>query len=492
MNKKNEKQIKNNSEIEKKMEADIVIVGAGSAGLSAALAAASYGVKVVVLEKMASPGGYSMFTGGMFAVESSIQILDYIGITKDEAFKNHMQNSHWCANGRLVRGFINKSADTIDWLMQLGIEYKNVISMWPGGPRTWHRMEGGGKALIETLTREVKKRGVDILTETPVQRLIMDSKKQAKGILAQGIDGQPIQVNSKAVIIAGGSYANNKEMMNKYSNFTFGASSFVDMHQTGEHISMSWEAGAASDGMGVFMAIPTVPGEEKTSHLWSAALQPLLWINKSGQRFCDESITFYLSTAANSLSKQPDGIMYTIFDEITKNKMIEQGISAALSAYVPVTTKLSRLDNDIKRGIKEGKAFSADNSNELADKLCINRNTFKNTLDEFNSFFLNNHDQTYAKKNKYLQPVRKGKFYAIKSLLQILTTLGGIKINHNTEVLNNKTEVIPGLYAVGNCAGGLYGWDYNVFTTGGALGFAVNSGRIAAENSLKYIKKQKK
>ena len=471
----------------KNLDADVVVVGAGSAGLSAALTAAQGGAKVIVLEKMPMPGGYSLMAEGMFAAESIIQERDYIGVTKDQAFKNHMNSTHWCANGRLARVFIDKSASTIDWFLELGVEYTKVLTLWPGGPRTWHMMNGGGKALIGILVKKAAEEGVQLLTATPAKKLLLDENNRITGIIAQEQEGDEIQINTRVVIVAGGSYANNKEWVDKYTNLEFEAQSIVPMQQTGDHIQMAWDAGAAPDGMGVLMSIPAVPGERPTSHLWAAAVQPLLWVNQIGERFCDESIGFYFPVAANALAKQKDGLMYTIFDENSKRKLIEEGTDVSLGVYVPVTTKLDRLDQEIEKGVQEGKAFVANNLEDLSKKLGMNSGQLQDTVAEINLAFEDNQDKIFAKNNKYLQPVKKGKFYAVKCTFHIFTTLGGIKINHDMEVLDKNLAVIPGLYAIGNCAGGMYGWDYDIFTTGGALGFAVNSGRIASENALNYM-----
>jgi fumarate reductase flavoprotein subunit len=471
----------------KNLDADVVVVGAGSAGLTAALTAAQGGAKVIVLEKMPMPGGYSLMAEGMFAAESTIQERDYIGVTKDQAFKNHMNAAHWSPNGRLVRAFIDKSADTIDWIIGLGIQFAKVTTMWPGGPRTWHLMDGGGKKLIETLAGYSQEKGVQMLLATPAQKLILDDKKRVSAVIARDKEGNEVRINTRAAIISGGGYANNSEMVNQYAGLEFEPHSIVPMQQTGDHIKMAWEAGAAKDGMGVFMAIPSVMGHKPTSHLWAAAVQPLLWVNKWGERFCDESISFVFPIAANALSKQKDGVMYTIFDENTKQKLMEEGIDVCLGIFVPVTTKLVKLDEAIETGIQEGSAFAANSLKELAEKIGAPGDRLKTTVDEINQAFEHNRDDLFAKKSRYLQPVKKGKFYAVKSIYQIFTTLGGIKINYKTEVLNENLEVIPGLYATGNCAGGLYAWHYEVFTAGGALGFAVNSGRIASESALNYM-----
>ncbi|MCP5102193.1 MAG: FAD-dependent oxidoreductase, partial [bacterium] len=436
----------------KELKTDVVVVGAGSGGLSAALTAASGGADVIVLEKLAMPGGYSLFAEGMFAAESIIQKRDYISISKDEAFKNHMQSTHWSGNGRLARAFIDKSADTISWLMSLGVEYVRAVNMWPGGPRTWHLIKGGGKALVETLAGNAAAKGVKLMTETPAKKVLLDKKKRIAGVKATDKNGNDIRIDAPVVVIAGGGYANNPQMLKEYTNLEFEPMSVLPMQRTGGHLKMAWEAGAAKDGTGVLMAIPAVPLKKPTSHLWAAAIQPFLWVNQMGERFCDESIAFYFPVAANALAKQKNGVMYTIFDENSKRKLKQEGIDACLGIFVPVGTKLDRLDAEIEAGIKEGKAFVADSLSQLAKMIGVKARVLKATVDESNHFYIEHQDKVFAKDKRYLQPVKQGKFYAVKSTYHVFTTLGGIKINHKTEVLNEKPAVIPGFYAVGNSA----------------------------------------
>ncbi len=169
--------------------------------------------------------------------------------------------------------------------------------------------------------------------------------------------------------------------------------------------------------------------------------------------------------------------------------MMEKGIDVGVGVMVPVATKLTRLENELQRGIAKGYVFMADSIEELAAKIAVNPARLKETIEEYNRMCDQREDILFGKNPKYLQPVRQPKFYAMKCLPHILGTLGGIKINQRTEVLNKELEVIPGLYAVGNDAGGMYGDSYDVVMAGGTFGFAVNSGRIAGENVLKYIGK---
>ncbi len=477
-----------NETISDVLEADIAVVGGGSAGLASALTASENGARVILIEKMPFAGGFSLFAEGMFAVESPLQKKSYIKITAEEAFKSHMRFTHWRSAPRLVSSFIRKSADTIAWLMAHGVGFESVNTLWPDGPRTWHMMAGGGKALVQTLVERLKEGNVTILTETAVKKLNLGIDGVITGLLARKKNGDTLQVDAKAVVIAGGSYANNKKMVETFGNVKCEATPILDMRQTGDSMTMAWDIGADPNGIGPMLGIPAVVGEKPDSHLWAAAFQPSLWVNNKGARFCDESIGFQFPFAGNALAQQNEGVMYTIFDESLKEKMINDGVEVSLGVFVPVSTKLERLEKDLERGIETGKAVAAHSIEELAKKIDIEPSALKATFTEYNRMAENNLDDCFAKTRDYMNPLEHKPFYAVRSSYHIFTTFGGIKVNYKTEVLDGHDEVIPGLFAVGNCAGGLYANDYDIFSPGGALGFAVNSGRIAGDVSAEYVK----
>ncbi len=473
----------------KELETDVVIVGAGSSGLAAAMTASAGGASVVVLEKLPVPGGTSLFAEGMFAVESALQTRENVTLTRDEAFKSHMMGTHWRANAALVRAFIDMSADTVEWLQGLGVEFANVISLWPGGPRTWHMVKGGGKSLIDVLGENVQQSGVQIYLGTPFVEFVMDERDQIAGVVAQDKDGNTIQIKAQAVILSAGGFTSNADMLAEHTGAVPGARPVLDLQQMGEPIQAAWEIGAAPSGESVLLSIPCVVGENPHSHLWAAGIQPHLWVNQLGQRFCDESIYFQFPYSANALANQIDGVMYCIFDEQSKKAMVEQGIPIGLGVFVPPGAKLDRLDEALERGIEGGNAFVADSLEELAEKLNVDSERLQAAVAAYNANCDAQHDGLFAKAPSFLHPVQSARFYAVKSSYHIFTTLGGIKINHETAALNEKQEVIPGLYATGNCASGMYGEDYEVFSSGGALSFAIGSGRIAGESVLKYLAK---
>lgn len=470
------------------LSTDVVVVGGGAAGLSAAVAAAEGGAKVILLEKTPAVGGTTNYSEGVFAVESRLQREKNLNYTRDWAFKYMMEYTHWRANARLARAFIDKSADTIEWLEKQGVKFKEPAANYPGGYMTWHIVDGRGKALAQALYAKAQEKGVTVLLKTAGKELIKDGKGRISGIKAVA-DGKEIKINAKVVVIATGGYINNKEMLAKYTAFGPDIIPVGSKDKTGEGIAMAWAAGADSFGTDVLQLYrPGIPGEGPESHLNAPARQPYLWVNQLGERFCDESIIFSWPYAGNALANQPGRVMYVIFDENTKKYMMEKGIDVGVGVMVPVATKLTRLDGDIQRGIDKGFVFVASSVKELAGKIKVDAKRLQATIDEYNKMADQRQDTLFVKDAKYIQPVRTAKFYAMKAVPFALGTLGGIKINHKTEVLAKNQEAITGLYAVGNDAGGMYGDSYDVVLAGSTLGFAVNSGRIAGENAIKYIK----
>lgn len=474
---------------EKRLEGDIIIIGAGGAGLPAAVTAAEAGARVLLFEKMSSPGGSASYAEGMFAIDSPIQRKDNVGITKDEAFRLHMRYSHWRADPYLVRAIIDKSGETIQWLMDLGVEFDgHPQAMYPGALRTWHTIKGFGAGLINPLFKRAEKLGVHIYFTTPAKKLIVQ-KGRVVGVMSEDKDKNTIRAESKAVIIATGGFANNEEMLKEHTNVGPNVIPIGNKGKTGDGIKMSWEVGADSEGIDVVLrGMPTVRNEKGFTLLCSLVIQPYLWVNTQGERFYDEG-EFDFPHIGNATANQPGELMFVVFDENTKKYMMEKGIDIGVGVHVPVATKLTELDALLERGIKKGEAWSGRTIEELAKKMKVPVNTLVATVEQYNAFCDKGHDDLFAKDPKYLHPIKTPPFYAVRGFPTNSGTIGGIKINHKTEVLNKDGEPIPGLYVAGNDAGGLYGDTYDAVKAGLTLGFAVNSGIIAAENALAYIGK---
>ncbi|MGD1119524.1 MAG: FAD-dependent oxidoreductase [Dehalococcoidales bacterium] len=477
------------------LQTEVVVVGSGAAGLAAALTAAEDGAKVIIFEKERSPGGTSNFFEGTFAVESDMQRERYITYSKDEAFKNIMEYSHWVANPRLVRAIVNESGGTIGWLQRQGVVFTDATINMPDSPRTYHVIKGKGEALVKALTLKAREKGVELRLAASVKKVIKQGDRVA-GVVAD-VDGEDVPVSTKAIVIASGGYANNKEWIKKYNGFDLGVNLVPvgNVDKMGDGIRMAWEVGAADEGKNVlelYRVGPMGPDFAMGGQLEWVAVQPGLWVSPRGERFCDESVGFYDASVGNANAKFKEGYSYSIFNDAVVQRMLERGIDKNVVIGVPPGSKPTDFYRELNGALarKTTEIFVADSVEELASKMNVNLAVLKATIDEYNAFCDKHHDDLFAKDPKFLWPIRGPKYYAVKARTVFLGTMGGIKINEKAEVIDKKDTVIPGLYAAGFDAGGMYGDSYAIrYSSGLSSAFALNSGRIAGRNALKYLGK---
>ena len=238
------------------MEADLIIVGGGGAGMAAALTAAEKGLtKIIVLEKAGSPGGNSAMAHDLFAAESPVQRRMGTDARKDDFFQLAMKWCHWSkVNPRLIRAFIDKSGDTIRWLEEKGIRFELGQYYINQSPRVRHCIEGKGVELMRTLTKLCKEMGVEVLTHTRACKLIREEKGNVTGVVAQTKERE-IVVHGKCVIVTTGGYGNNKELLQKYCAYYNPETVTNDgvPGNVGDGISMATEIGATTAGLGHIM-----------------------------------------------------------------------------------------------------------------------------------------------------------------------------------------------------------------------------------------------
>ncbi|OGN94874.1 MAG: hypothetical protein A2Y89_00975 [Chloroflexi bacterium RBG_13_51_18] len=476
-------------------ETDVVVIGSGAAGLAAALTAADGGAKVTVFEKQRSPGGTANFFEGIFAVESAMQRERYITYSRDEAFKNIMEFSHWIANPRLVRAVVNESGATIGWLQQQGVVFIDATINMPDSPRTYHVVKGKGEAVVKALTTKAKEKGVELRLATPVKRIVKQGES-IRGVIAE-VDGEDVPVSTKAVIIASGGYLNNKEWIKKYTGFDLDVNLVPvgNVDKMGDGIRMAWEMGAAEEGkslLELYRAGPMGPEFALGNQIEMAAIQPYLWVNPRGERFCDETVTFYDSSVGNVAARYKEGYTYSIFNDAVVQRMLERGIDKNPMMNNPPGSKPTDIYRELNTALERGttEIFAADSVEELAGKIGVNPDVLKATIEKYNEGCEKRYDELFAKDPQYLFPIKTPKFYAVKARTICLGTMGGIKINEKAEVLDKLEAVIPGLYAAGYDAGGMYGDSYPIKCASGlSSAFALNTGRIAGNNALKLLGK---
>jgi len=470
-----------------RLSADLVTIGCGGAGLSAAVTVAEAGGRAVVLEKLGAVGGATNYAEGIFAVESSLQRSQGIHVSRDEVFKQHMEAGNWRANPKLVRAIMDKSASTVDWLRDMGVRFVGAMEYFPGGPKAWHVVEGIGASIVKALHKRATDLGVDIRLKTPATRLVM-RKGEVVGVVAEGEDGRRLEIASKAVLIADGGFANNKEMLAAYTTAGPNVIPFLETGKTGDGVRMAWKAGAAHEGEDVLMRAQPVLRTVKSLTPIAAVLSlPYLWINRRGERFCDEGIIEQWPFPGHALANQIDQLMFHVFDEETKRYVRDHGLDWGLGTMIPPGTTIPDIDARLQKVIDDGEAFVAGSIEELAVQIGVDPAALKATVDDYNRCCDQKYDDVFIKNPKYLRPIRTPKFYAMRGYPSCMSTLGGIKINHKMEVINTRGDVIPGLFAAGNCAGGFYGGHYHLVTTGGASAFALNGGRLTGDSVVQRL-----
>jgi fumarate reductase flavoprotein subunit len=337
--------------------------------------------------------------------------------------------------------------------------------------------------MTDILTKRAQELGAQIFLKTPAKKILKEGGRIV-GVIAEDKDGETIQANAKAVIITTGGFGG-------YLRAPFGIPLY------GEGIRMAQEVGAeATEGT---MAKPSrrnstiTPG--RTSSIGSMFNQANLMVNLQGERFVDEEVTVMTMFGDNAIARQKNQCAFSIIDEDTKKYYMETGFNFVLGFGLhrggdPIF-KPSDFDAELKQVLEKGSdtIFVADSLEELASKTGINPDGLKKTIKEYNKACETGRDKVFNKKSRYLRPVKQPKFYASRKSMYERGSLEGIKINHRTEVLTKDFEVIPGLYAAGtdtHC--NIYKDVYPNVLPGNGLGWALNSGRMAAENAVEYIK----
>lgn len=499
-------------------KSEIVIVGGGGAGLAAAVEAGEKGCKsIIVIEKSGSPAGNTSLAHDIFGAESPVQKRIGMDARRDELFKIAMEWAHWSRiNPRIVRAFIDKSGDTIDWLEKKGLEF--ALAQFFPGQVPWVRhyiVKGQGAQLMKVLRKNCEDLGVKILTHTRGKKILRSNKGEVIGVVADTRSGE-INITAKSVIITTGGYGNNKEMLKKYCPFYQETMTYDGVpSNTGDGILMAMEAGAATAGLGTVnlhgpflsrieekgMKVDAIgpDGSPMTVRLSELAWEPYtIWVNKKGRRFIDEAYNLAFFAFGNALALQPEGISYTLFDDQIRKMMEEQGLirsgifgAHTLHGFAPPAIPLPGLERELQKKADQGFLKISHSINEIAGWIGIDSGTLSSTIEEYNDSCDHGHDPLFVKDPKYLLPIRKAPYYAIKAHGSICDTIGGIKINENMEVLDTKDNPIPGLYAAGVTTGCWESESYCYRLTGHLVGFALNSGRIAGENAVKYVLEKK-
>ncbi len=326
---------------------DVIVVAAGLGGLAACISAAENGAKVMAFEKSNTTGGAANMGMGPLGVGSRFQKHHYVGITPGEAFRKHMNFTHWKGNARLVRDYYFKSGETIDWLEDMGVEFLAVsriyaapeaIRPYATSEETWHVVKPAdgstqfgpamAATMIKIMTQRAQDLGVDIRLNTPVRRLIKQNGRVV-GVVAEEQNGEEIEARGKAVIISTGGGGNNPQMIKELTGYEWGRDffSFRVPGMDGDGLRMAWEVGAARTEVvqEMIIVIPRMNENPANFTIFGAFRQPCLWVNNHGERFMNEDAIMNTTFAGNALSRQPGRCGYSIFDSALLKKYKKYG-----------------------------------------------------------------------------------------------------------------------------------------------------------------------
>ena len=479
------------------VEYDLVVCGGGASGKSAAYTAAKAGKSVVVLEKMPETGGLSVYAEGTCAFESPVQKRlgkpmhpDRHFPSKQEGYEKFNSYSHERANFDVVRSFVDNSWETIQMYEELGVNYLAVMIAAYDDPNelwTFHIPEGKGAHCQEVLLRACENEGVDFFVNSPAKELIVENGKVC-GVVAQTEDGE-LRVGGKAVVLATGGMGSSAERLAKYSWFATSAADFnvySPLQNVGDGMDMALAVGADPNNI-TTCPLLGVAGKDKAmdSHYGAAGLQPSnMWVNRTGKRFASEGKAENIADLGTLYAKQRHGIVWSITDQENLDRIVEQGSEISIGEFVVFGKPLVRFNAELEAYLEDGSAHRADSIEELASQIDIDPETLKATVDAYYGYCETGEDTEFFKAAKFLKPIKKGPFYAIQLGVGTMGSSGGIKINGNMQVVNEDYEPIPGLYAVGLDATGLYGDSYNMEIPGASNGFAHTSGRLAARHAM--------
>lgn len=474
---------------------DIVVIGSGVAGMTAAIRAKEHGAKeVLVLEKAPYVGGNSRAAGGVFA--TSGKTVENAGYTMDTQayYESAMEQLQFSANPELVKKYIFNSGDALDWLASTGLQFEvkkmpfgcimatiedeTLAAPYKKAAPTSHSYMG--TAMVMKLQELCRKNGIEIRTEARATELHTDDFGAVCGVTVQHKD-ESLTVNASAVVLATGGVAGSISSLHEFfpqlfdlddSNFTFGSAACV-----GDGIHMAEKLGAdCRKAMGILLKGPSHLGPGGTQALTYSA--DSIIVTQLGQRFIDEEKIWNYHAALNNIPKKTT---YTIAD----SKLVQEMNCKMPPQAQPGTSKepVSLLE-----GLQQ-EAGKSTFIGELADAarfFGIPEEALLHTVAHYNEMCAAGKDTDLGKNPAHLKPIDTPPYYVLKGIRSTDSTYGGVRISGDFEVLKADGTIIPGLYAIGDVATGFVAEIYA--PPGAGFTWSLNSGHMCGKIVAEAIK----
>ncbi|MCV9878218.1 flavocytochrome c [Brenneria izbisi] len=442
---------------------DIVIIGAGGAGMSAAIEAHNQGANVILLEKMPFAGGNTARAeAGLNAAGTDLQKASGITDSPEMFYEDTMKGGRNINNPEVVKTLTEHAKDSVVFLKENGADLADLTRT--GGSRVdrTHRPAGGvaaGSFIATALIKKVKALDIDLRTNTSATDILKNDKGEVTGVKAMGKDGKTFTIDAKKVMITSGGFGANFDMIKQYDPKLVGFKTTNAPGSLGEGIKMATKMNAKLVDMEYIQIHPsTVPGK---GILITEAVRGdgAIMINESGKRFINELLT--RDVVSQSILKQPGAHAYLIFNDELVNQ------NQATKSY-----------------FKQKLVAQGDTPEALAKAINVDGKQLTKTINTYSAAVKAKKDSEFDRDSMKLA-LDSGKYYAIEITPGIHHTMGGIAINNKAQVLDVNGNVIPNLFAAGEAAGGVHGANR---LGGNSLADIVTYGRIGATEAVKEIK----
>ncbi|MCF8558179.1 MAG: FAD-dependent oxidoreductase [Candidatus Nanopelagicales bacterium] len=456
---------------------DVIVVGSGAAGLSAALAASEDGASVLVVESQGIVGGSSRLSGGLM-MGAGTRYQKALGIedSPEALFHDYMTLNQWKVESAVVERLTQRAGAAVEWLGDLGVEFYDEMVF--GGDETVPRVHcpiGRGQAVVDVLHARCRERGVEFALGQRIDRLIVEHGA-VRGV-AVGDDS----ITAEAVVVASGGFGANEEKRRELFPSVFDTewSYYIGADGAqGDALDFTRDVDAQITGFNRGLRLMHTDFDK----MYEAYIPGwLILVNRDGRRFCNETAPYGIMDGL--LSEQGD-VAFAIFDHTRLVEATELGV-ARYKQSIPGSTKRQsphwNLDI-IEMMIKEGKVHVADSVGQLASSIGVPAQHLQATVDRTNELHELHEDIDYLKDPKFLEPITDGPFYGVEVRpATCCFTACGLRIDREGQVLDSAGRPIAGLFAAGEVAGGVIGPRY--VGSGNSYGNWVTMGRVAGQSA---------
>lgn len=475
-------------DIKEKVNTDVLVIGAGIAGMTAAVSAAGTGARTILLEK-----GIGFHQRGLHnaAIASRLQKEAGIEIDRDQIISTIMEWSAYRANQRVVNVWADNCGKVMDWLTdmaeaaELEVILDSTTKPWyfPNYPTIHVFMPERQKSLAQMLLGNGQKLGVEYRWETQAVRLLRDGPNRVYGVIAQNKQGKFVQFNvNRGIVLCTGDYGGDRQMVEMYcwpsvSHLRCAYQATVEEDEiinTGDGHKMGMWIGAAIDEPPHCTMLFDFSVWNNESKLFNLARQPWLYVDINGERFMNEDLPWGYECA--QIMQQPGSVAWSLWDANWEQGVIQLH-SQCCKNMGPPTYLWDSKQLDLE--VSSGNLLTAQALEELAQKMEVPVETFKATVARYNKMVRNRKDLDFGKHSDRLTPLEKPLFYASKMQARYMVILGGLQINPRLQVIDAQKKAIPGLYAAGNVSGSFFGGQYPTTIPGLTHSRAWTFGRLA-------------